>query len=109
MQTSSDYYSDAGLGFGIDSPYDDAPELRRASDCGGSEIYFRCDDATMAGIESEINGDEQCGPDDDGPEGSDSGLTQFWRIVDRVIRADCGLNNVWDDSASMLADIAKEA
>jgi len=109
MQNSSDYYWDSGLGFGVDSPYDDAPELRRLSDCGGSEIFFRCDDETLAGILSEIDGDEQCGPEDDGPEGSDRGLTQFWRIVTRVVRADCGCENVWEDSATMLAAIAAEA
>ena len=101
MQTYSDYSGDTGLGFGVSSDYEDAPELRRASDVGGSEIYFRCDDDTCAAIEAEIASDDQCGPDDDGPDGSDSGLTQFWEHVERVIRANCD-KDVWDSEDEML-------
>lgn len=85
MNTYSDYANDAGLGFGISTDDDSDPTLRRASDVGGSEIIFRCDDDTLAIIESEIASDDQCGPEDDDSDGSDAGLVAFWRHVERVI------------------------
>lgn len=109
MQTYSDYKNDTGLGFGgVYSPYDDAPNIRRVSDVGGSELWFRCSDETAKVIDSEIDSDAQCGPEDDGPEGSDAGLVAFWHHVEHVIYEYCAESEVWETKDAMLAAMAKE-
>jgi len=83
MQTYNDYRNDTGLGFGFDTI---RGGMRRAADCGGSEIKYMASADQQQAIEDDLDSDDQCGGDDDGPEGSDSGLVQFWARAERVIR-----------------------
>lgn len=90
MQTYADYANDSGLGFGFDAPNENFPTLRRASDCGGSEIHFICDDSTLAQIEDECGADDYCCPDPR-DEYDDQGLVDFWAHVEKVIKANTGM------------------
>lgn len=89
MQTYADYANDSGLGFGFDNPNENFPTLRRASDCGGSEIYFICDDESLAQIDDECGADDYC-CHDPLDENDDQGLIAFWAHVEKVIKDKAG-------------------